>query len=175
MPNYAPGYLGIDPMRYRIGSEGMDGQTYRQPFPEATRLFATGRQSENVQDQRGASPAMQEMFNRYQEGFTGRTGEDIYGGGAMPSPMLENQHTQAVDRLVARLQGYAPSRQALLAPDTVAVPDMSRYYTPEMAGETDRLVREATMRRMLEGDMGAFASDWEPIPFPDKYDPARIR
>ena len=152
MPNYAPGYLGIDPLRYSAGSEGMDGEIYRQPFPEATRLFASGRQSQNVQDRRDASPAMQEMFNRYQDGFTGRYGEDLYGDGARTQPAQDNKHTQAVDRLVARLQGYAPSRQSLLSPSTVSVPDMGRYYTPEEVDiSAEMRAQEERMASMMNG------------------------
>ena len=144
MPNYAPGYLGIDPRRYEDG-------LYREPFAEASNMFSGRRESQNVVDQRNASQAMQEMFARYQDGMTGRDEFDMYGDGAMPVPVQDNRHTRAIDNLVQRLQGYAPSRQTLMAPNMMSVPNMEKYYTPEMAGETERLAMDALRRRMMEG------------------------
>ncbi len=131
-------------------------RTFAPPSdPDGDLAFSGGRESTNVIDKRGEPMGLREQLHAYEESRYGRKTAPYDKTAAANRPVLDNRHTQAVDGLVARLEGYqgsSPSRARFIAPNTVndaVAADMQKYYGAQMGEDAyDRLMRKLAESRM---------------------------
>jgi hypothetical protein len=119
---------------------------------EPSPLFDGRRQSQNVFDARSQPRGLTDYLSEYE--YKTR-GDDPFR-----TPQLleqqDNRHTRAVDALVERLQSYqAPSRQQLLAPSKIDVPDMAKYYNPQPDPVDWRAARRSLVEEILRGPLAS--------------------
>jgi hypothetical protein len=108
------------------------------------------RQSGNVRDIRGQPWGLRDHLAFHEDRDYLYEGREPYRPTPPPAHAEDNRHTQAVDGLVARLEGYQPpGRQRLLAPSSIDVPEMQRYYTPPP--DTPEMVARADIYKRLQG------------------------
>ena len=101
------------------------GEYYVEPPHEPSPLFDGRRQSKNVVDARNLPEALAENART----VLGKTFNAYFGPSWDDTP--DNRHTQAIDGFISRLQGYqTPSRQSLISPSKVDVPEIAFYYPP---------------------------------------------
>jgi hypothetical protein len=144
---------------WTIPPEQTETEWYQRTFaapsaPDGNAAFAGGRESTNVIDKRGEPMGLREQLHAYEEDRYGRKTAP-HGKWLRNRPAIENRHTQAVDGLVERLEGYqgsAPSRAKLIAPNNInnaVAADMQKYYGAQLGEDAyDRLMRKLADEKM---------------------------
>lgn len=145
---------------WTIPPELTETEWYQRTFAAPKTLdgnlaFSGGRESQNVIDKRGEPMGLREQLHAYEMDRYGRDTSPWDQTARNNRPVLDNRHTQAVDGLVARLEGYqgsAPSRAKLIAPHSVnnaVAADMQKYYGAQMGEDAyDRLMRKLAEERL---------------------------
>jgi hypothetical protein len=146
--------------------------TYSQPSAaEPSRAFVGRRGSSRVQDLRGMSvwDAPKGLMQHLAEQEERRAGRNPYIDYSAARTPVDNKHTQAIDNLAARLEGYQiPSRRHFIAPSTINqdVPDMSLYYQdrPAMTDQMNAgwLKKDALDALLMQGYKAALGKKIPP-------------